>query len=271
MLKSTFIHLPGVSVVKEKKLWAEGILTWEDLLKSPIPFSDDHNWYHESLKAYQSGDAAYFGARLDNGDHWRVAASYPTEVMFLDIETTGFANYSMVTIIGWSIGGEFKVLVNGRDDPREFLADLARAKALVTFNGRAFDLRFLKALFSPERFTHCHADLMYLCRKLGLSGGQKAIEKALNLDREVSGDGYEAAILWYKYHERGKTLARQRALRDLIVYNHADVEGLKVIFDACLLFLAKEGRPVPTNLFAPLATSPDFTDLNNFPFSLELM
>ena len=37
MLTSTFIHLPGISESAEKKLWQQGILTWDDFLSRELP------------------------------------------------------------------------------------------------------------------------------------------------------------------------------------------------------------------------------------------
>ena len=39
-------------------------------------------------------------------------------------------------------------------------------------------------------------------------------------------EGESAPILWYKYRRGDKT-----ALKELVTYNHADIEGMKLIFD----------------------------------------
>jgi uncharacterized protein YprB with RNaseH-like and TPR domain len=273
MLKSTFLHIPGFPPSLELELWNQGVRTWEDFLNCPYAPQGETDWYQKSLNAYKKGDANYFAARLHNTEHWRLAASFPAEAMFLDIETTGFSpNREETTIIGWSLGGKFKVLVNGRDDPADFVSDLARAKTLVTFNGRSFDLKFLEKIFDPNAFPKGHADLRYLCQRLGLTGGLKLIEIQLGLARDVEvRDGAEAVALWWRYVKKGDPARRKKALRDLIRYNHADVEGLKTLFEACLDRLRQAGAPVKTKLFAPLAARLDFSDPGRFPFSLDLM
>ncbi|MCP4937274.1 MAG: hypothetical protein GY927_24470, partial [bacterium] len=60
-----------------------------------------------------------------------ICASYPQDVMFLDIETTGLSHYyDEITVVGWSIDGKSKTFVKGGDHT-ELLEDAANAKALV--------------------------------------------------------------------------------------------------------------------------------------------
>ncbi|MDR1607875.1 MAG: ribonuclease H-like domain-containing protein [Deltaproteobacteria bacterium] len=272
MLKSTFAHILGISLQKEQKLWSQGVLTWDDLFASSHSPSAP-NWLRDSQKAFKAGDLDYFASALPNSEHWRLAASYPKEAMFVDIETTGLStDYHAITIIGWSLGGNFKILVNGRDDPDDFLNDLAKTKTLVTFNGRSFDARFLTRLFGPGVFPKAHADLRHLCQRLGWAGGQKKIERDLGLTRQTPVlDGSDAVILWNNYVFGSKPAKQRSALRELIVYNHADVEGMKTIFEACLESLAKTTPNVKTGIFAALATNPDFSSSSQFPFSLRLL
>ncbi|MDR1395175.1 MAG: hypothetical protein LBK52_03255, partial [Deltaproteobacteria bacterium] len=132
MLKHTFLHLPHVrSKAQEREFWNQGFSTWDDLV-SGLPSPPD--WYLESCQALSRGDSNYFAARLPGSEHWRLAAAYPGETIFVDIETTGFYNSDIVTLIGWSLGGRFQALVPERDSPEPFLQDVRRAKVMVTFN-----------------------------------------------------------------------------------------------------------------------------------------
>lgn len=73
---------------------------------------------------------------------------------------------------------------------------------------------------------------MYLCRRVGLTGGQKAIEKTLglNLRGNVSDvDGFAAVLLWHRYL-RGDN----RALEMLVRYNRVDIAAMGAIFDHVL-------------------------------------
>lgn len=153
----------------------------------------------------------------------------PSKVMFLDIETTGLSrHYDYITMVGYEIDGEYSILLAGEDD-RHFRNALARATSLVTFNGSGFDLPFLAATFDELRWPKHHVDLRYACRRVGLTGGQKAIEEQLRITvREgfEGVDGAMAVVLWHRYL-RGDI----GALRELIEYNRADVRAMTYILD----------------------------------------
>ena len=162
-------------------------------------------------------------------DQLALCASFPDRVLFLDIETTGLSHfYDEITIVGWTFGGTAKTLVKGQD-PSPLLEDAARAKVLVTFNGIRFDTKFIAKEFPEVTLPDAHLDLMYLCRRLGLKGGQKAIEKELNIrlrDDLADVDGAAAVVLWHRYM-RGDTAALQKLIR----YNRADIAAMGAILD----------------------------------------
>ncbi|MHC1744969.1 MAG: ribonuclease H-like domain-containing protein [Syntrophobacteraceae bacterium] len=162
-------------------------------------------------------------------------------VLFLDIETTGLSLHYDMIIVGWSLGRHYGVYINGQDDTL-LRGALAQAKAIVTFNGTLFDLKFLKKHFDALEIPPVHIDLRFFAKRVGLSGGQKAIEAELGFKRKaVIGDmlGEAAPILWHKYR-RGD----RKAMRRLIKYNHADIEGMKWILDACTrLYFDRESIP----------------------------
>ncbi|MBY5530210.1 DUF429 domain-containing protein [Rhizobium leguminosarum bv. viciae] len=163
---------------------------------------------------------------------------YPQDVLFLDIETTGLSHYyDEITIIGWSLGGRASTVVKGASAD-DFRRDAARAKVMVTFNGIRFDQRFILQELKGIELPKHHVDLMYLCRRVGLKGGQKAIERELKLSfRDGLGDvdGFAAVLLWHEYL-RGDVSALQR----LIHYNRADVGAMGAIFDSVLQLFAVE-------------------------------
>jgi uncharacterized protein YprB with RNaseH-like and TPR domain len=274
ILEHTFIHIRGLKTAdKERALWERGIKNHEDLLRSGLlPASAGQaDWYAQTKRAIAEGDHDYFAERLPRDQHYRVAMAFPKETAFLDIETTGLSRqYDQITIVGWSLGGDFKVMVYGRDDPLELTRDLGQAKALVTFNGKTFDVPFLNRSFTDLAIPKAHVDLRYLCKKVGLNGGQKSIEREIGLRRlEGDGDGRMAVALWYAYKGGRNDQSRKKALKDLIIYNFADVNAMKLIFDACLERLARRGH-LPQHYgdhFKPLSRRPDFE--NSFPFSLE--
>lgn len=161
-----------------------------------------------------------------------LCAAFPESVMFLDIETTGLSHYyDEITVVGWSMDGRTETLIRGDDNAR-LLEDARSAKVLVTFNGIRFDARFLRQEFPQISIPSVHIDLMYLCRRVGLTGGQKAIEQELDLNfrQELENvDGFAAVLLWHKYL-RGDI----EALSTLIRYNRADIAAMGAIFDRAL-------------------------------------
>jgi len=208
-----------------------------------------------------------------------LCSQYPERVLFLDIETTGLSHhYDEITVIGWSIGGRASTMIKGESHQR-LLEDAKEALALVTFNGIRFDQRFIRQEFPDVTLPQHHIDLMYLCRRVGLTGGQKAIEKELGLglrDEIADVDGFAAVLLWHRYL-RGDVAA----LETLVRYNRADIAAMGAIFDQVLdrlwiepdLFLTRatfKEWAAPTGWIdipqfgaagAELSSAPDFDEL----------
>jgi len=231
MLKNTFIHIPGFGRRKEEHLWINGISDWDDFIDKA------HEVYPEStvLKKYirQSGLAleksehGFFSHKLPMKEHWRAYGHFKTA--FIDIETTGLSKHrNKITTIGLFDGQDSKVYIRGKNLDK-FTEDIKDYSMIVTFNGRCFDIPFIKAKYPEVEFDQLHVDLRFLMYELGYKGGLKKIEKDLGIarDDEIEGvDGYEAVRLWKRY-EKGD----EEALRTLVAYNLADVENLKILMD----------------------------------------
>ncbi len=181
-------------------------------------------------KSTTSRSRPFISSKLDA--ELSICFEHPERVVFLDIETTGLSHYyDEITIVGWSIGGTSYTLIKG-DDPSELKRSLKSANAIITFNGIRFDQRFLKQEYPEVRIPPIHIDLMYLCRRVGLTGGQKNIENELSLSfRETlkDVDGFAAVLLWHKYL-RGDTTSLEKLIR----YNRADIAAMGAILDATL-------------------------------------
>jgi uncharacterized protein YprB with RNaseH-like and TPR domain len=96
------------------------------------------------------------------------------------------------------------------------------------------------------------------------------IEYQIGLRRhEGQGDGARAVELWYIYKQGRNLRDKKNALRELVIYNFADIDNMKHIFDACLVKMAQRGYlPIQYGgLFRPLSVRPNFE--NNFPCSLD--
>ena len=237
LLRRSFQHLAGISAAKEEKLRSEGLQDWNDLLLRATAQRDLFGKRGSALgsdveaseEALAKGDVDFFKERLPRREHYRIAASFPERCLFLDIESTGLSRYyDQVTLVGWSVGRRYEVLI----DPTETCQlerDLSAKPIVVTFNGTLFDLPFLAHRFNTDWSGVTHVDLRYLARRAGLTGGQKKIEVTIGFERATPLEGMsgaEAVGLWFDYKEGDLS-----ALRKLIRYNHADIEGMKFLFE----------------------------------------
>jgi uncharacterized protein YprB with RNaseH-like and TPR domain len=263
MLEHTFCHIPGIGPTTEQALWQQGIRTWEDarqladpggavrprtraLLQHALP---------DSRRALQDGNAAYFARLGSLGEAWR-AYSHFRDVVYLDIETTGLSpTYDKITLVGVSDGQTYTVFVAGQN-LAELPVYLSRFRVITTFNGAGFDLRFLRAAFPDLTLPPLHIDLRGVTRKLGLTGGLKAIEQTLGLPRDPAVahlSGFDAVMLWARYR-RGD----RKALDLLIQYNTEDVVHLTTILETSYTALTRRA----TALFADPGAAPHGSDVS---------
>jgi uncharacterized protein YprB with RNaseH-like and TPR domain len=151
---------------------------------------------------------------------------------YLDIETTGLSRYySDLTVIGIGLETARKVrvvqLIEDDLSERKLLKLLEGVDELYTYNGSRFDLPFIKAELGIDlKQAFKHTDLMYDCWRNDLKGGLKAVERKLNIYRELKDvDGHMAVQLWWDYVNDNN----KQALKVLLAYNREDVVNLKVL------------------------------------------
>ena len=177
------------------------------------------------------------------------------KVAYLDIETSyhgqlpfprlcdDFKNHK-ITVIGIRVidgaNDSFYQLV-GEDVSKDKLMEvLEGVERVVTYNGRSipdkvkrrvgFDFPVIAAQFGvvlDKMFTH--TDLVPVCWRRGLYGGQKKVEEILGLVRELPDkDGAWADATWKKY-----TASKDiHYLNELLAYNKEDVVMLRRIEEA---------------------------------------
>lgn len=222
MLTNTFCHLPSVSLKKEIELWRQGVFTWADYRKHmPESTSLDESETHLVNK-----NPAFFAQALDSAHHWRLVPDFRDTIAYIDIETTGLSReYNEITTIALYDGATVKTYVNGKN-LKQFVSDIQQYKMIVTYNGRSFDVPFIEKYFGIK-MHHAHIDLRYLLKDIGLTGGLKAIEHTLGIDRGdlKSVDGFFAVTLWREY-QRNKNA---NALETLLAYNCVDVVNLEYL------------------------------------------
>jgi uncharacterized protein YprB with RNaseH-like and TPR domain/predicted nuclease with RNAse H fold/dephospho-CoA kinase len=238
VLENTFIHLPGVGLKKERNLWRLGIRTWDDFEKR---FLAQRSFFvgtadealirtlEASRVALKRRNYDFFAERLPRREHYRIALADPKSTVFLDIETTGLSlYYDSTTLIGADNSAKYHFYSRG-NDISVIERVLSKAKCIITFNGGAFDLRFLQKEFPQIRLPKAHVDLRFFGLTAGLRGSQKHIEQQLGFSRpdDIHGMlGWTAPLLWYRYC-RGDIEAGKK----LVEYNYYDIEGMKFIFD----------------------------------------
>jgi hypothetical protein len=235
MLKNTFCHLPGIGPKKERLLWSQGLLTWDEVLNRasslPEKFRHLEGQIARSQAELERGNCRFFGDQLPKNESWRLFETFRERTAYVDIETTGRGGgLDHITTIALYDGSRVKTYVCG-DNLEDFADDILDYQLLVTFNGSCFDVPFLKRELCSE-LPPAHIDLRFLLASLGIRGGLKRCEKSLGLDRGVldGADGYLAVLLWEEY----RTTGEEAVLDTLLAYNVEDVINLEVLLvEAC--------------------------------------
>ena len=228
-IQNSFIPVSGVGEATERTLWAEGATNWDCFDQSLVgPKTGDNiqEFIETARQRLDAGDSAYFDKVFPSSERWRLYENFRQQACFFDIETTGLnQDYHEVTTVSYHQAGETTTLVRGDDLTAEAVQEAVDdASLLVSFNGIRFDQPFLEASFGID--VECpHLDLMYPCKTIGLSGGLKAIEQDIGLERDRPDiSGRDAVRLW-KEHEAGV----DGSLETLISYNREDAVNLKTL------------------------------------------
>ncbi|MBI3051133.1 ribonuclease H-like domain-containing protein [Candidatus Woesearchaeota archaeon] len=235
MLRKSFILLDKIGVRKERSIWSQGVGDWRDFLsagkvngigKASKGFYDRQ--IVRARKALADEDSHYFAAALPASEHWRLFDEFGSEAVYLDIETTGLGFYDSLTVVGLYDGTATKTMIRGVNlDYRRLAEELSKYRMIITFNGASFDLPFLRKYAKIPEVPHL--DLRFACKRVGLSGGLKSIERQLGIERanKIIADfnGGDAAELWRLYRATGDSYY----LNLLVEYNEEDIVNLERI------------------------------------------
>ncbi len=179
------------------------------------------------------------------------AAGWPRRVVFLDLETTGLAGgagtYAFVVGLAWFDDAAFRTrqfVLSSYTAERALLKavadEAAAAAALVTYNGKSFDVplmdtRFVIHRMAPPFAALVHVDMLHPARRLwrtgdedGMSGGCRLtmLEEALcGHRREGDVPSFEIPSRYFHYVRTGDA----RPLAAVLEHNRLDLLALAFI------------------------------------------
>src|SRR3989304_1168227 len=154
MLKSSFIHIPGIGHKTERYIWGEGVFSWEDFMvdydRLALPSGKIErikNHVALSITHLQNRNVHFFADALPKSEIWRGYPGFKDKVAFSANETTGLLSYNNeITLIGLFDGKDARTYIAG-ENLNSFIKDINEYALIVTFNGTLFDLPFIKTKF----------------------------------------------------------------------------------------------------------------------------
>lgn len=267
MLDKSFVHLAGIGLSTERKLWDRGISSWAHLADfAPTYFEGSRlrtiqDGLSQTLAAWEKKDLHYFYKLLPRPELWRLVPEFIDDIAYLDIETDGLKlpPLSQSTTITFCFRGQLyqeheprlkKLLVQKMD---------AESSIYCSFFGEVFDIPFLRKEFDLP-LEKAHLDLCFWLKRLGFGGGLKKVEKEFPDIRSRESfdiDGFDAVRLW-KLHNKGVS----GALETLLTYNAEDTVVLEPLLIKAYNFEV-EARPylgLPKLEFRPVPEIPTKVD-----------
>jgi uncharacterized protein YprB with RNaseH-like and TPR domain/predicted nuclease with RNAse H fold len=232
MIQNSFIFIPGIGEKGEEQFWKGGFLSWEDL-QGNIGLNGSNkpknkiilDYLEKANDAINNLDISFFKKNLPQKDYWRTYKAFQDRTVFLDIETTGLSTYyDVITLICAYDGTNIKVFV--KDINLEGIIEYLKTfSIIITFNGKLFDIPFLKKQYPDILIPPVHIDLRFLLKSLGITGPLKEIERRLEINRKDDiqhFSGRDAVVLWNQFLRNDS-----EAFRKLVQYNISDTFNLK--------------------------------------------
>jgi len=261
MLKNTFLHIPGIGIKTEKRLWESGIYSWDLFLNlrnsvnPPKKFDTVSECLKESINQMASLNPNYFAELIPAGHHWRFFPEFRNTTVYLDIETTGLSpHYETITTISLYDGKSIFYYIKGQN-LNDFPEDIKRYNVIITYNGKSFDVPFIERYFDIQ-LNQAHIDLRYILASLGFKGGLKSCETQLGFHRGdlTDIDGFFAVLLWYDYLKN----RNEKSLETLLAYNIQDVLTLETLMVIAYNLKIKNTPFYRNSLPEPVLPKPPF-------------
>lgn len=234
MIQKSFIFLPKINKKTEENIWNQGITSWSKFLESKRikgiskirkVFLD--SCINRAKIAYRNSDISWFKENWPSSETWRLYDYFKDECCFIDIEGD-------INIIGIFDGYQTRTMIRHINFDKRILRDeLNKYKLIITYNGGSYDLPKLEKYFNLSNEL-IHIDLKTACRRIGLIGGLKLIEKELSIKRSSHLYG-SAASCYRTFLASGK----REWLEGLVEYNEQDCMSLKTIIEYCYLKLSR--------------------------------
>ena len=196
--------------------------------------------------------------------HLNAFFDQPQEVLFFDIETTGFSpKTSSIYLIGcafytkngWQLRQYFaETPAQEAEIVKAFSSFASTFSLFVHFNGQTFDVPFVQAkckkhalpAFQPERQCDIYKAVSPYKNLLHLPGcRQKQLEEFIGLNREDPFNGGQLIELYRAYSETQE----ERLLKVLLLHNLEDLSGMLSLYGIMAIpALFEEGRFHPEDI-----------------------
>jgi len=179
------------------------------------------------------------------------------ELLFFDIETTGFSSEKEeIYLIGciyykensWELRQFFSDKKESEVDLLRSFLDLAsNYHSLIHYNGESFDIPFLKkraeklglSVTLPSHSIDLYKEVRSLQSLLNLKSlKQKEVERDMGLSRKDTFDGKQLIGIYFHYQKSRE----ERLLSFLLLHNADDLRGMLTIVKLRSLFLLREGH-----------------------------
>jgi tetratricopeptide (TPR) repeat protein len=173
-------------------------------------------------------------------------AGAPSHLLFIDLETTGIAGgagtYAFLVGCGWFDGGVFRTrqyFLSSFTAERALLEDVAElaanAGAVVTYNGKTFDLPLIETRYSLHRLQTPfaglpHVDMLHPARRMWREPESACrlitLEQTLcGYEREGDVAGFEIPARYFHYVHAGDA----RPLAAVFEHNRLDLVSLALV------------------------------------------